>query len=295
MNAGIKNIVLVCFAVVSFAPLLAQESSTESHNIVSMRLIGHRVLLSIGDSTSRVLPIQKDEGKYKIQFETDITVNPDSLERVINSVITEKQISQHYIVEVANCNTNEIVHSFEVGKTNQEMLPCRGRIQPNDCYFLLVTLLDPVQPIPQQSANETPVWQQANYRTGVIIALFVLLLLGGISYLLKKRQSEGLNANLITIGAYKFDQLNMELLLKKERVELTSKEVDLLLLLFNSVNTTVEREVILNSVWGDQGDYIGRTLDVFISKLRKKLEADANIKIVNIRGVGYKLILNEAA
>jgi hypothetical protein len=295
MNAGIKNIVLVCFAVVSFAPLLAQKSSTESHNIVSMRLIGHRVLLSIGDSTSRVLPIQKEEGKYKIQFETDITVNPDSLERVISSVITEKQISQHYIVEVANCNTNEIVHSFEVGKANQEMLPCRGRIQPNDCYFLLVTLLDPVQPITQQSANETPVWQQANYRTGVIVALFVLLLLGGISYLLKKRQSEVLNANLISIGAYKFDQLNMELLLKKERVELTSKEVDLLLLLYNSANTTVERDVILNSVWGDQGDYIGRTLDVFISKLRKKLEADANIKIVNIRGVGYKLILNEAA
>jgi len=58
----------------------------------------------------------------------------------------------------------------------------------------------------------------------------------------------------------------------------------------NAVNTTVEREVILNIVWGDEGDYVGRTLDVFISKLRKKLEVDSSIKIVNIRGVGYKLV-----
>jgi len=49
----------------------------------------------------------------------------------------------------------------------------------------------------------------------------------------------------------------------------------------------------LANVWGDQGDYVGRTLDVFISKLRKKLEADTNVRIVNIRGVGYKLVLGE--
>ena len=53
----------------------------------------------------------------------------------------------------------------------------------------------------------------------------------------------------------------------------------------------LEREVILKTVWGDDGDYIGRTLDVFISKLRKKLEANTNLKIVNIRGVGYKLVI----
>lgn len=61
----------------------------------------------------------------------------------------------------------------------------------------------------------------------------------------------------------------------------------------SSVNATVERDDILKSVWGDDGDYVGRTLDVFISKLRKKLEADSNIKIINIRGIGYKLVLNE--
>ncbi|MBT8195742.1 MAG: winged helix-turn-helix domain-containing protein, partial [Bacteroidia bacterium] len=70
------------------------------------------------------------------------------------------------------------------------------------------------------------------------------------------------------------------------------KEADLLLLLYNSANTTVERETILIRVWGNDGDYVGRIMDVFISKLRKKLEADTSVKIVNIRGIGYKLVMD---
>jgi DNA-binding response OmpR family regulator len=97
---------------------------------------------------------------------------------------------------------------------------------------------------------------------------------------------------LIPIGAYLFDKRNAELLIKDQRIELTNKEADLLLLLYTDVNTTVEREVILNMVWGDEGGYVGRTLDVFISKLRKKLEFDAKVKIVNIRGIGYKLVMD---
>jgi DNA-binding response OmpR family regulator len=85
----------------------------------------------------------------------------------------------------------------------------------------------------------------------------------------------------------------MELRLKNEVVKLTSKETDLLLLLHTSANSTLERELILKAVWGNEADYVGRTLDVFISKLRKKLDADSSLKIVNVRGVGYKLILNE--
>ena len=97
---------------------------------------------------------------------------------------------------------------------------------------------------------------------------------------------------MIPIGGYHFDKRNTELLIEHQKIELTSKEADLLLLLYNSANITVERELILNIVWGDEGDYVGRTLDVFISKLRKKLEFDAKVKIVNIRGVGYKLVID---
>jgi DNA-binding response OmpR family regulator len=108
----------------------------------------------------------------------------------------------------------------------------------------------------------------------------------------KRRNKSRIDPNLIPIGGYHFDKRNTKLLIEHQKIELTSKEADLLLLLFNAANTTVEREHILNMVWGDEGDYVGRTLDVFISKLRKKLEFDSKVKIVNIRGVGYKLVID---
>ena len=84
----------------------------------------------------------------------------------------------------------------------------------------------------------------------------------------------------------------MLLSIDNQTIELSNKETELLALLHSSANEPVEREVLLHKVWGDNGDYVGRTLDVFISKLRKKLEADSSVKIVNIRGVGYKLVMN---
>ena len=85
----------------------------------------------------------------------------------------------------------------------------------------------------------------------------------------------------------------MKLIFNNESIELTSKETDLLALLHSSIDQTIEREKILQVVWGDEGDYVGRTLDVFISKLRKKFSEDENVRIVNVRGVGYRLMLSE--
>ena len=131
--------------------------------------------------------------------------------------------------------------------------------------------------------------------TGYIPYLFLTLLVLGLataSYFIwkKKNQPPPADPNLVPIGKYQFDKRNTELRIADRKIELTTKEAELLLFLYNTVNTTVEREVILNMVWGDEGDYVGRTLDVFISKLRKKLDADASVKIINIRGVGYKLV-----
>jgi DNA-binding response OmpR family regulator len=106
----------------------------------------------------------------------------------------------------------------------------------------------------------------------------------------KRKRSTATDPNIISLGKFNFNKRESELVLEEQRIELTSKEADLLLLLLEAVNTNVERETRLNLVWGDEGDYVGRTLDVFISKLRKKLEADPSIKIVNARSVGYKLM-----
>lgn len=290
MNREFKIILLVWACVLVLTPSYAQKETIESHNKVAMRMVGHQVLLSLGDSTSRVLPIQKEGEKYKIKFSSEFAFNPDDLGLAIDRVVEEKQIASKYIVEVENCNTNEIVYSYEIGNASEDMIPCKGRFQPKGCYTILFTILGVNNPLVAAKSDSRPVIQQADSVMNFKYAIFILLFLGLIFYFWKKRRNR--NTNLIPIGAYKFDQRNMALWLKRERFELTSKETDLLFLLYSSANTTIERDLILKNVWGDEGDYIGRTLDVFISKLRKKLEADTNIKIINIRGIGYKLVLN---
>jgi DNA-binding response OmpR family regulator len=113
-----------------------------------------------------------------------------------------------------------------------------------------------------------------------------------MGYFIKKKNPSERDPDLILIGASQFDKRNMTLSFENKRVELSNKEAELLSLLHAYANAPVERAIILQRVWGDAGAYLGRTLDVFISKLRKKLEADASVRIVNIRGIGYKLLMD---
>lgn len=97
--------------------------------------------------------------------------------------------------------------------------------------------------------------------------------------------------NEFTLGNYIFEPSN--LLLKRNRTEkqLTQKEAEVLKLLCQNANETVKRELILISVWGNADYFTGRSLDVFISKLRKYLKEDPRISIENVHGVGFRLKL----
>ena len=269
--------------------VIALDANDSRHIEVSLRMIGHQILLNSGDSTSLVLPIVEDAEGYRIEFEKDFEFNPAQLVATIESVVRETKIAESYLVEVVSCETDEVVYSYEMGSNDISLVvPCGTRNQPKACYSLVITLLEPVLLYSNDSDKD-----QFNYSAIGIPVLLLLLFIGIFILQRSKKRKQKINPNLIAIGQYQFDKRNSELLVENRKIVLSSKESDLLQLLYDSVNATVEREIILKNVWGDDGDYVGRTLDVFISKLRKKLQADANLKIVNIRGIGYKLILNE--
>jgi len=296
-----RNIKTSCFALIGILLYTtlsyAQVAIQESHRKVAMRMIGHQVLLHLGDSTSLVLPIESDGQQYKIKFATEIAFDPETLAQVIDEVVSTKQLAQHYIVEILNVDTNEIVYSYEVGYPKTDLIPCQGRQQPKSYYQVLFRILDPEVPVLGRDKAKykgliSEIQPPKLLNVNSLLVGFVLILLFLTVLFWKRHQKDQQNTHLISIGAYKFDMRNMELLLQKERFELTSKEADLLFLLYNSANTTIDRDTILKKVWGDEGGYVGRTLDVYISKLRKKLDADTNVKIINIRGFGYKLVIN---
>lgn len=93
-----------------------------------------------------------------------------------------------------------------------------------------------------------------------------------------------------SIGKFTLDTKNLTLSASDDDLQkLTAKEAKILRLLCLNVNSVVERDVLLNSVWGKDDYFTGRSMDVFITKLRKYLKNDESVKIQNIHGVGFKL------
>jgi DNA-binding winged helix-turn-helix (wHTH) protein len=279
---------------------MTEEVIIEKRTEMAMRMIGHEVLMCVGDRTSRVLPIEKIDGRYIIPFEFEFGFDPEDIVSIADRVMTETSIATDYIVEVEHCETKEVVHSFAMSKAvNSNVIPCKGRILPKDCYTLFITIFDDSMSLANFLAmtsdgstitsSET---KESNPLKSAFLIVPFIFLIGFIGYLIRKKNPVDIDPNLIMIGASQFDKRKMALSFKNESVELSHKEAELLSLLHTSANAPVEREVILHRVWGDEGDYVGRTLDVFISKLRKKLESDASVKIVNIRGIGYKLVMD---
>lgn len=98
------------------------------------------------------------------------------------------------------------------------------------------------------------------------------------------------NVENIKIGNYIFNFTKQTLFHSEISENLTHREAQLLFYLFEKKNDVLDRTFILNKLWGNDDFFNARSMDVFISKLRKKLKKDPNIQILNIRGFGYKLI-----
>jgi DNA-binding response OmpR family regulator len=98
------------------------------------------------------------------------------------------------------------------------------------------------------------------------------------------------NVDAIKIGSYSFNLTKQTLENSSQIEQLTHREAQLLFYLFQQKNEILDRTFILNKLWGSDDFFNARSMDVFISKLRKKLKKDTNIQIINIRGFGYKLI-----
>lgn len=230
--------------------------------LVVLRMIGHEILLHSGDSTSRVLPVkQLAADEYQIRFEHPFTFEPDSLVRIIERA----DIAPHYIVNVISCSTKEVMYAY--ANLDTTIIPCRGRSQQKDCY--LINLKFP----------------RSGFHT---YYLFVLILpfAGGWYYYGRKKADP---VPGIQIGNFTFDHEAQHLIMNDQKIALTTKESRILHIFATAPNEVIDKRRLQKEVWEDEGVIVGRSLDMFISKLRKKLEADPAVKLMNVHGKGYKL------
>lgn len=267
----IKNSLFVC--LILFSKIAFAEVDKNLH--VALRQIGHRLLQSSGDSTSRVLPIDgKGQNTYILSFDKAIHVTSDSLYDIASYELGRIGI-RDFIAELKGCGSEEIVLSFLYSQSIDSMTPCRGRNLPSGCYILEVTILKP---------------KQEYWYFLLVPFLFAIILV----YKNRKYSSQTIEEpsakELLLLGNYQFDYQNRQLIHPTQNESLTEKEARLLSLLLQGINEIQSREHLMNELWAESGIMVvSKNLDVLVSKLRKKLSLDENIRIVSVHGIGYKL------
>ena len=160
------------------------------------------------------------------------------------------------------------------------VMPCSGRKQPKGCYIIDIKF-----------QNEQLIDAKKGYLLGSIPLMAFIGLFFARS--IKERKNKPQNID-ITNGQFKIGQSLFypemrQLVNGSAIVELTAKETKLLQIFVSSPDTVIARARLQKEVWEDEGVIVGRSLDMFISKLRKKLEIDPSVQLVNIHGKGYRL------
>jgi len=247
---------------------------------VLLRRIGHELLLQSGDSTSRVLPVKKiAENEYQIGFENELTFQSDSLVNTTRRLLAKDPLAGDYIVNVLNCGNSSVAYGYAISKNKKDdIVACIGRKQPKACYMINVKF----KPTGLNTA-----------KNGYLLGSLLFLAFVGFVFLRTVKPRRALPndqcAKIFTFGPVLFNAQERQLIINKKTIDLTETETRLLLIFALSPNEIVERSRLQKEIWEDKGVIVGRSLDMFISKLRKKLEVDPNINIVVIRGKGYKL------
>jgi DNA-binding winged helix-turn-helix (wHTH) protein len=250
---------------------------------VLLRRIGHEILLQSGDSTSRVLPVKKiAKNEYQIRFENDLTFQPDSLVNTTQRLLAKDPLARDYVVNVLNCANTSVAYGYAISKNKKDdIVACIGRRQPIACYMINIKF----KPTGITTAKN-------EYFLGGLL----FLAFAGFIFLRSVKQRRTLpdsrHTGMFTLGSMSFDAKTRKLMINGKTIDLTRTETRVLGIFALSPNEAIERSRLQKEIWEDEGVIVGRSLDMFISKLRKKLEFDPNIRIVVIRGKGYKLEVN---
>ncbi|PHR72852.1 MAG: transcriptional regulator [Lutibacter sp.] len=254
------------------------------HVKVSLREVGHQLLLSNNDSTTVVLPIKAlSKSKYILSFENELSFLPNHLVAIVKESFDKAQLPEQYRVSVLQKSGGEVAYSYEMNSNEENtIIPCSGRHLPENNYVIEVSFLE--------------VKANTFYNQLFLFALLLVLLLFLLQLIKTKKPkpktSQKVGGKFLAIGSFKFYPEQNKLVKAAHEIGLSRKECELLTIFIEKPNEIIKRDELIKRVWEDNGVIVGRSLDTFISKLRKKLKEDDSIKLTNIHGVGYKLELD---
>lgn len=256
---------------------------------LALRRAAHQLLQAAGDSASRI-PAVEQVGERSWQLRLAHSLNYNRLPALLQSALKVHGIHSAYDVAVLDCEGATVQLGYHMTDLSlptaapTDDVPCTGRELSSDCYYLKLSLLaGPETPAPMPFMG----W------------FFSAVLALGL-YALGRRQLTSATAPpepdslrpasaVLAFGQSSLDVPNQRLYCGDKLHELTFREAKLLHLFAQHPNQVLERSFILANVWADEGVLVGRSLDMFVSRLRKMLRDDSSIQLVAVHGVGYRM------
>jgi hypothetical protein len=276
-----SSIIIIVILIFALAFINKKDEIPEKHLEVVLRNLGHQLLLTAKDSSSRVLPVKKlNENTYQLSFQNDFGFISDSLINLIQRTFEKDALANNYIVNLRNCEQKETVFAFEINNQTGDLAPCRGRTLEVGCYIIEIEFLKKT-------------------KFSFFLLLLLVIPLSFIGFYVKdkfrkKEEKESIPDNIeyIQLGSFRFYTDNNVLKIENKSISLSEKETKALTIFAENMNQIVEREKLMKEIWEDKGlVVISRNVDVLVSKLRKKLVDDNSIKFINVPGRGYKFII----
>ena len=243
------------------------------HVEIGLRRLGDQLLRKYGDEQTPVPPIAQAGNKaFSLNLPNELALSPDFLAEVALETF-DASYFRRAIVQVYTNGSDDMVYGFNIDTQYQQPVPCLGRELPQAHYQIKLKVLDP--PASQMQFQVAMM--------GVAgMGLLVLMLSGFIGF--PKTEKEK-----IEVAGMQLDVAQANLHFQGHQVKLTQKECKLALIFMKQPGKLVTRDYLTEEVWAKEGVITGRSLDVFISRLRKKMAINPQARIVNEHGKGYML------
>jgi hypothetical protein len=289
------SILLMVILASAVASITGKADKHGNHTEVVLREIGHQLLLTAKDSSSRVLPIEPlGDSRYRISFQNDFGFISDSLINVVQRTFRAYPLASGYIVRLRDCKKEGAVLAFEINSQGGDLSPCRGRRLATGCYLIEIELL---------KENKTSYfwWLLLIIPVG-LAGFFMKNGLGGKAAIApginkkatvtENQDSSENKLEPIPLGNYQFYPENHGLTIGQKSIPLSQKETKALTIFAANIDQVVDRETLMKAIWEEEGVVvISRNVDVLVSKLRKKLSEDNAIQFVNVHGREYKFVI----
>lgn len=243
-------------------------------------------LYNVADTMSEQASVEKISSNY-FYVTTNSTVSSHAIDAQIQKEFSARNLQLDYEIGVYNAKDDSLVH----GKYVAAAIPIQieSELRASDEVLKNFAVLFPSRK--SFLVGRMDFW---------MLVTFVLILISSSYFhsffFLNKDTNDSLaKSTKIRLGKTCLDFHNQQLKVNDCSYQLTYKENKILQLLFENPNQVIEREVFLQNIWRKDGFFVARSMDVFISRIRKYLNGDQSIKIENLRSIGYRLHVSKGS